>query len=282
MIELEQVSNSVWAYTGQETHGNVACIKLDGELVMVDSGMDPVTIAEIRKKAEERTGAVFKYLVLTHPHTDHVFGNQAFNDCEIIATKPVAEIMKQNKQSQWSKEKLEERRENNPEFKEKWKDLRIILPTTTFTGTYVIEGEERKVKIVETGGHTKGDVYLFVPDEEILIAGDLLFARAYPYGGDPTADPYKWVKGFDEMIQLNPEKIVPGHGPVSTVDELNVHKNYMEKVLEKMEEAVRNGVSKEELTTLEWPEFPYELDPARHQGMMEQTFKVVRRTMKQQ
>ena len=43
-----------------------------------------------------------RYLLLTHSHGDHVFGSQAFEDCEIIAQRLLKERMEANLKSEWS------------------------------------------------------------------------------------------------------------------------------------------------------------------------------------
>lgn len=271
MIEIEQVSNAIWAHTKGKTRGNVACIQLKDGLVMVDSGMDPVTIRKFRGKMENRTNTAFEYLVITHSHPDHVFGNQVFEDCEIISSQGVYDIMEEKKASDWKKEKLLKEVEG-PELKEKWTNLRIVLPTKTFQNEYTIQ-DGKIVRIVETQGHTKGSAYLYIPDEETIIAGDLLFAHSYPYGGDPTADIYAWVQALEELIDLEAKKVVPGHGPVTTRNELKVHREYLQTVIKRMEEAITNGMKKKEIETHEWPDFPYEVDPDRHKSLLKRTYK---------
>ncbi|NIQ05385.1 MAG: MBL fold metallo-hydrolase [Candidatus Korarchaeota archaeon] len=278
MIELERVSDSVWAHTKGKTRGNGAFIKLKDNLVMVDTGMDPVTTKNLREQAEKETGLPFKYVILTHYHTDHVFGNQVFEDCEILSTKATYNIMKKNKEVQWTEENLKERMKETPELKKKWKDLRIVLPTKTFEERYTIEEAGKKVRIVEANGHTEGDVYVYLPDEDILIVGDLLFAKTYPYGGDPTADPYLWIQALDEMIKSHPKKVVPGHGPITKTEELKLHRNYLNDLVEEMKRFVKLGRRKAELEAYDnWPDFPYEVDTDRHQSMLEHTYEFVKK-----
>lgn len=279
MVQFEQVSDSVWAHTKGKTRGNVAFIKLGESLVMIDSGMDPITIRKFREKAEEMTHESFKYLVITHHHPDHVFGNQIFEDCEIIATKAVYEIMKKNKESVWKRENLQERMKKDPELREKWENLRIVLPSHTFEEEYTIRERGESLKIVETHGHTRGSVYVFLPDDEIVIAGDLLFAKTYPYAGDPTADPYAWVQALHEIKKLRPKKIVPGHGPITTVKELTLHQEYLESLIDKMEARIKKGITKDELDSYEWAEFPYKTDAKRRASMMAHMYETVKKKL---
>ncbi|MCG3226197.1 MAG: MBL fold metallo-hydrolase [Candidatus Heimdallarchaeota archaeon] len=277
MFELEQVSENVWAHTKGETRGNVAFIKMKQSGIMVDTGMDPITAKIARDTAEKEMGVPIKYLVITHHHGDHVFGNQVLEDCEIISSKDMKEIMEEQVSKNWTKEKLEERMDQVPEFREKWADLRFVLPTVTFEGEYTIEEEGVKVEIVQTNGHTRGSSYLFIPSDNIVITGDLLFAETFPYGGDPTADPYLWIDAYTQMIYLNPAKVVPGHGPITFKEELEIQQKYLEMLVKKIEDLVVDGLTKEEvLERTDFPEFPYEVDANRVKAMLERCFDVIK------
>ena len=277
MFKLEQVSENVWAHTKGETRGNVAFIRIKGSGVMVDSGMDPKTAKIARETAEKEMEVPIKYLIITHHHADHVFGNQALEDCDIISSKDTKEIIDEQISTNWTKDKLEERMEQVPEFKEKWADLRFVKPTITFEGEYIIEENGEKVEIVQTNGHTRGSSYLYIHNDNVVIAGDLLFAETYPYGGDPTADPYLWIDAYTQMIYLNPAKVVPGHGPITFKEELEIQQKYLETLVKKIEDLVVDGITKEEIhERTDLPKFPYEVDPNRVKTMLERCYDVIK------
>jgi glyoxylase-like metal-dependent hydrolase (beta-lactamase superfamily II) len=63
------------------------------------------------------------------------------------------------------------------------------------------------------GAHSPEDVMVYVVEERLLFAGDLLFAGRVPFVGN--ADSKGWLKAMDKMIALKPAVVVPGHGPAS-------------------------------------------------------------------
>ena len=277
MFELEQVSENVWAHTKGETRGNVVFVRLKGIGIMVDSGMDPKTAKVAREAAEKEMNVPIKYLVITHHHADHVFGNQALEDCEIISSKDTKEIIEEQISTNWTKEKLEERMEQVPEFRDKWEELKFILPTTTFVGEHLLEEDGEKLEIIQTNGHTRGSSYLYLETDNVVITGDLLFAERFPYGGDPTADPYLWIDAYTQMIYLNPDKVVPGHGPVTFKEELEIQRKYLEMLVKKLEDLVVDGVIKEDIfERKDLPEFPYEVEPNRLKSMLERCYDVIK------
>ncbi|NPD89292.1 MAG: MBL fold metallo-hydrolase [Asgard group archaeon] len=247
MVKFEQVSNSVWAHVERETFGHVAFVKLKDSIVFIDSGYFPKVIKKAREQAEKITGLPVKQLIITHHHGDHVLGNQFFDDCEIICSQPILEILK----SYWRDENIDSLRNKEPED---FGDLKFVFPNKTFEGEYVIYNENLTLNIIQTDGHTQGSSYIYIPEEEILIAGDLLFAEEIPYFGDDTTDPYKWIEAYKEMISLSPKVIIPGHGPISKIEEMKLQLDYMEKVVSWMESYIEEGGKKENLE--EMKDFP--------------------------
>ena len=247
MFKFEKVSDSVWAHVEGETFGHVAFVKIKKSLVFIDSGYYPKVIKEARKQAEEMTGLPVKQLILTHHHGDHVLGNQFFDDCEIISSKPILEIL----EAYWTEENVENLRKREPES---FEDLRFVFPTKTFEGEYIIHDENLTLKIIQTNGHTRGSCYIFIPEEEILIAGDLLFANEIPYFGDDTTNPYLWIEAYKKIIAHSPKVIIPGHGPISDIKEMGRQLEYMEKSVEWMENYIENGGKKEDIDRVE--DFP--------------------------
>jgi len=252
MFEFEKITDSVWAHTKGDTFGHVAFVKLKDRLVFIDSGYYPKVIEDARKIAEEMTGLSVKQLIITHHHGDHVLGNQVFEDCEIISSKPILKILSEY----WTEENTENLRKREPES---FSNLKIVLPNKTFEEEYIITDGNLTLEIVQTNGHTKGSSYVFVPEEEVLIAGDLLFANEIPYFGDKTTDAYSWIEAYKKMIDLSPKIIVPGHGPLSNVDEMRRQLDYMEKCVKWMENYINNGGKKEDLENVDdFPLLDYE------------------------
>jgi glyoxylase-like metal-dependent hydrolase (beta-lactamase superfamily II) len=240
MVKFEQVTDSVWAHVEGETFGHVAFVKLKESLVFVDSGYYPKVIKEARNKAEVMTGLPVKHLIITHHHGDHVLGNQHFDDCEIISTKPILDILK----AYWIEDNIESIRKREPES---FGDLQFVFPNIIFEDEYIIQDDNLTLRIKQTNGHTKGSSYVFIPEEEVIIAGDLLFANEIPYFGDDTTDPYEWIEAYKEMIALSPKIIIPGHGPISDIQEIKNQLKYMEEVVDWMENYIQKGGKKEDL-----------------------------------
>ena len=257
MVNFEQISDSVWSNTEKETFSQVSFIKLEKSLVFVDSGYYPKIIKKARKLAEEITGLPTKYLIITHHHGDHVLGNQFFDDCEIISTKKTFNILEELVRTRWRDENLEKIRKENPK---EFDILKIVLPNKTFEGEYKISEGDMVLKIIQTNGHTAGSCFVYLPKEEVIIGGDLVFSHQIPYFGDETADPYLWIEAYEKMIDLNPAIVIPGHGPITDIEQLQLQLEYMKDCINWMIDYIKNGGKKEDLDSMvDFPMLDYDL-----------------------
>ena len=244
-MRLDRVSERVRANCEGLTGGNVGVVVIEGSVAAVDAQY-PVSAADFRKSIPTVTEKPVTHLLLTHVHGDHVFGNQAFEDCEIVSHYRLKERMEESLRNEWApgnlEKMLEDVRRNRPERAYLFEGLRIVLPTTTFEEAWGVDG----VEMIHTGGHTDCSSVVYVPEDRVLFAGDLIFAKTFPWAGDPTADPDAWMEAFERMLSMDVEAIVPGHGPLCDLEEVEAQLEWFEAVREEMSGLIDDGASEEE------------------------------------
>jgi len=241
-LTYEKVTENVYAITDGSTRGNVAAFVLPSEIIFVDSGMSLPIIKKFREELEKETGKKVSTLVITHTHGDHVFGNQVFSDCRIIASKHTKERMVVSKENDWTPEKIEEWKKT-AEDPTALDGLEIVLPTESFEHAIEIDDYDTKIIIKNTGGHTAGSSYVYYPEAKALIAGDNLFINSFPWAGDQSANPQAWIDAFKEYLSLDVEFFIPGHGPISSKAEVQEYLDYFEKVVILMHKMITEGFS---------------------------------------
>ncbi len=249
---------SVWDYSPGETSSHMSFINLETFLVMVDTGMDPKKTKKMREFAEKETGKQFKYVLITHHHGDHTFGTKVFSDCDIVSSRSTHDILEQKVQGDY-------------------RDKEIVLPNITFEGEYKIKDGFREIRFIETHGHTQGSSFVYLPDEHVIITGDLLFADMFPFAGDPSVNPYLWVEAFQKMIELKPNLVIPGHGPISSVKELIEGQKLVKDMLEYVEAKVAKNYSIQEIKdSTDLPDFCAEAFNGWVDRTIEAFYKVVK------
>ncbi|UJG44528.1 MAG: MBL fold metallo-hydrolase [Candidatus Heimdallarchaeum endolithica] len=280
MVEFIKITPSVYAHVMGETRGNVAFINLRTSIAFIDSGIYPTVAKEARKVAEETTGLKTKYLIITHYHSDHILGNQVFEDCKIISSKDTYNLIKKDAEERFSEDNIKKYIKENPELRDKWKGLRIVLPNETFEEKYILKEGEKTLEIVQVGGHTKGSSYVYFKEEEVVIVSDLLFSETFPYAGDETSDIQQWIKALQIIKKLQPNIVVPGHGPITSVKEIDTYIHYFEEFAEKIEKYVKEDKPLEDINIeKDLPSFPYHVDETRIKMMVEHVYHTIKGKM---
>lgn len=273
-MRLDRVSERVYANTEGKTGGNVGIIILEDGVAAVDAQY-PVSGAAFRRSIPSVTRKPVTHLLLTHYHGDHVFGNQAFEDCEIVAHRLLKEKMEENLRTVWAPSNLERMmedvRRSRPERAWLYEGLRIVLPTRVFEERFTVDG----VEMIHMGGHTAGSSVAYVADDRLLFAGDLVFAETFPWAGDPTANPDTWIEAFKAILSMDIETIVPGHGPICDRSEIKTQLDWFEAVRDEMKRLIAEGASMEEAVEHDgYPSFYESERPERRDDSLRQWYRV--------
>jgi glyoxylase-like metal-dependent hydrolase (beta-lactamase superfamily II) len=206
---LEQLAEGVYAYTAQGDP-NVGCIVGTESVLAIEARATPRMAQEWIDVVRTLTQLPFGDLVLTHYHAVRTLGAAAFSARRIIAHARTAEWIEERGLQDWASEQARMPRlfngaETIPG---------LTRPTETFEESMTLELGNRRVELRHVGrGHTAGDLVVWLPDERICFAGDLVEAQAAPYMGDAhVAD---WAGGtLDRVAALGAEQLVGGRGPV--------------------------------------------------------------------
>ncbi len=273
-LRLEKLSEGVYANTEGLGGGNIGVITLDGITVAVDSGY-PASAFEFRRSAEELIKRRVTHLILTHIHSDHIWGAVAFEDCDILAHVRLAEKVSENLKGQWSHEGLrkylEELKKQAPDRLKLMEGLHIIQPKTTFTSGLRIG----PVEITHIGGHTDCSSIVTVRGSGVVFSGDLLFVSRFPFAGDETADPDAWIAGLESIIALKPDSIVPGHGPICGIFEVEKQIDWFRAVRSEMMELIEKNATEDEVAKHDFPKLYEAQRPELPQAAWRQWYRVL-------
>jgi len=252
-MKLHKISEHVYANWDGETGGNVGIIELEDKVLAVDAQY-PGSAKKFREAIRNVTDKPVTHLLLTHVHGDHVWGNQVFEDTNIVSHERLKEKMSMSLQNEWAPGNLEKLLESYKEASpERWwlyEGLRIVLPSITFKTQYEIEG----IKFIHTGGHSDCSSIVYVPEDRVVFAGDLLFVGRYPWAGDPTANPTTWIAAFEAILDLEADKIVSGHGPLCNNKEVEDQLKWFKDIRYMMRGMIADGVQVNEAVEYKFPE----------------------------
>jgi glyoxylase-like metal-dependent hydrolase (beta-lactamase superfamily II) len=205
---LEELADGVYAYTA-EGDPNVGAVVGPECVVAVDARATPTHARTWLDELRRRTDKPVRYLVLTHYHAVRTLGASAFEAQEVVAHEHTR---------RWILERGERDFESElRRFPRLFRGIESVpgltLPTLTFDRALALQLGARELQVRWLGrGHTEGDAVVWLPQERVLFAGDLVEARAAPYMGDAFV--LDWLgPTLDSLEQLGAETIVPGRGP---------------------------------------------------------------------
>ncbi|MEJ5228611.1 MAG: MBL fold metallo-hydrolase [Pseudothermotoga sp.] len=188
---IQRVTDKVFV-VGMEGSANVVIISLPKGVIVVDTSLFPEKAQKIREFVESVLRKQILFVMNTHYHPDHTFGNVVFEDLQIISSNLTNEKMRM----------MDE---------EYLKDLpstsKIVPASTTFRDEY----REGPILLKRVGGHTPDSSVLIFEQEKVLIAGDLVFNEFHPEIVQDS-DIVEWLEVLENFKKLKIEWVIPGHG----------------------------------------------------------------------
>jgi glyoxylase-like metal-dependent hydrolase (beta-lactamase superfamily II) len=246
---LQSIVERVFVDTSGKYGGNFGAVVLDDQVVMIDSGMVHPHMAVVKEWVGTEFSLPITKLVYTHSHGDHVLGAQGLGNVSRIGSEPMQQICLENMKDRWQKENLlkgyEPRKDEKPELWEALQTLEIQLPDITFRdGLEIGIGDELQVRLL--GGHTAGSSIVIVEPEHVVFIGDLIFNGMFPYIGDPSCNPDRWIMALQHVLAGDYNQVVSGHGPICKNEELEYQIEFFENFRSTVKDAINDGLTHED------------------------------------
>ncbi|MFJ2604458.1 MBL fold metallo-hydrolase [Streptomyces sp. NPDC087425] len=235
----------LWSPGHAGTWGFANCLLVTSgeQAALIDTPYDqPMTDALIAAAAPVLpAGVAVSTIVNTHVNGDHTFGNGSFPGAEIIATKASAEHLCREPTPQQMHVLTHETPADAPlgwyireHFgRYAYQGVDAVPPTVTFSGRHALRVGDIDVDLIEVGpAHSAGDLIVHFPSRRVVCAGDIVFAGDHPVHWDgPLA---RVIAACETILALDPEVIVPGHGPVQSPQEVRGYLAYLRELEERV------------------------------------------------
>jgi cyclase len=222
--DLREAAEGVWAAIVDDDApavGNAAIVDTGLETLVFDTTLSVRLAARLREDAARLTGREPTILVNSHWHGDHTLGNQSFAGLRILSTQRTKELVETT-----GAERLAQNKQlYSDEFPELL-EVELTPPTETFDDLRELGRAEL---VTYGGGHTESDAVLWLADAGVLLSADLVVIDWHPWVGD--GDVHSWREILARLGELDPEVVVPGHGPVGTCDDIDLMDAYLETLL---------------------------------------------------
>jgi len=245
---MERVTPNVFTTTRLRGCNPSFVTTADG-VVVIDTPQLPTRAVAMREEAE-RHGPI-RYLINTENHVDHIFGNYWFRGAgEVVNHRALWEIfMDPGAALDPFAYALEAIPSDDPAGAALLPDRDAYyadLPrgTVVFTGDLTLELGDHTFHCLWTPGHTPGQLAVHVPEERAVFTGDTIFSGVQTWLMTSNVD--QWLEALERIRQLDVDHVVPGHGPVVTLDYVQTQRAVLLAWKAAVADAVAKGWSREE------------------------------------
>jgi quinoprotein relay system zinc metallohydrolase 2 len=243
---LENLGNGIYVHHGQHLdidtgyQGDICNISFvigSKGVAVIDTGGSLKVGNQLRDAIKKITDKPILYVINTHVHPDHIYGNAAFlpDHPQFVGHVKLADMM-------------DLRKEGYTKLNEKYlgadaKGSDIVKPSIKVSDSLELDLGDRALKITAYPvAHTNTDISVIDSKTSALFTGDLLFIERTPV---IEGDIKGLIAAIDILKTYPIKQVVPGHGPV-TNDGLTAFNNelrYLNAVLADVREAIKNGDS---------------------------------------
>lgn len=185
-----------------------------------------------------------RYLINTHDNFDHASANTllAQKGAIIISSEACRSILTAK-----GAREFRERIAQDDTLRQKYGLSSLSMPDITTDGRLYLNLGERTLELYSAGhAHTPGDLVVYLPKEEILFTGDILFNGCHPV--TQNADTANWIKVLAELSNMPLQLTVPGHGEIADgKSNLETLQSYFQIFHFRIRELILQGLSLEEV-----------------------------------
>lgn len=234
---LRAVVPGVWFYQGDflsTGQCNSVVIERKNDFVIVDAN-SPGGAAAVQAEVRRLSSKPVRYVLLTHHHGDHIYGNALWTRAGAItvAHKTMVGELARIEPARWRMAAA-----RDPEMAGLGDTPEA--PRQTFDGPqWILDSDERRIEVYSFGAaHTRDDVVVYLPREQVLCTGDMALNTSLNSFVD--SDFRHWPKALSAAAQLRARHILPGHGAPGGVEILEGQAQF----LAALDSAITDGLGR--------------------------------------
>lgn len=234
--QIVELANGVYARLHEGlTNGGI--IVGDDGVLLVDSLRVPSFARDLIADVKKITDKPIHYVVDTHSHWDHSWGNEEFPDSTIIGhTNARAEMLDLEKRDWWMNRVVSA---GDP-WSEEARTVKITPPDLTFDEKMSLHFGDRRIDLIYLGrAHTSGDIFIHLPDDGLLFTGDVAQDGGVPFMLDGY--PKDWVGTDTRLAEVPCDRFMAGHGPIGAPAALGEARDFIIAIADGVESAIADG-----------------------------------------
>jgi glyoxylase-like metal-dependent hydrolase (beta-lactamase superfamily II) len=196
-------------------HDVSVCVIRDSDgFAVVDTRGSPRQADEIRADLRELGSQAVRWVVNTHAHFDHCFGNQRFGPGSDLNVPVYGHVLAPAHLDEHERPALADSIARGEEPADEWREVVITPPTDLVGDRHVLDLGDRSVDLLHLGrAHTDNDLVLHIADASAWLLGDVIEESGPPFYGSDCF-PLEWPQTIGRLLGLLEDGavLVPGHG----------------------------------------------------------------------
>ena len=226
---------------------NVGIVVGDTATLVVDTGLGPRNGQTIVREVAKVSRNTDLYVVSTHFHPEHAGGEMAFPERATI----VRAQAQQRDIDELGQDFVSRFSTFTPVMEELLQGVVFPAADMIFERDHTLDLGGLRVRVMARGPtHTRGDTMVFVEDDGVLLAGDVVMNKAFLAFNSPSSSVDTWLASLDELSLLRPDHVVPSHGRMGDASLIAAQRGYLQTVRNRVRELKRAGRTADETAEL--------------------------------
>jgi cyclase len=244
--EFKKLADGVYAYVGKLNDANAMVVVTSQGVVVIDTGNNQPETRNILKHIQSVTQQPVRYVIITQNHGDHIGGTPLFSPpATVILHERVAKDW-----SSWKSYQINTWRKRFPDRTEALKDFHPMDAAVTFFDRMTLRLGGKIIELIYVDDkYNPGDIAVWLPQDGVLHGGFAAYKERHPdirpdYSHGTTVG---MMKQLEALIALKPKIVVPAHGPVMGVGDLQVMVDYLLLARQRVRGMMEKGMALAEI-----------------------------------
>jgi len=244
--QITKFGDGIYVYVGQNFKSNTGIILTQDGVVLIDSGHDPTDSRAVMDAVKKLTSMPVRFLIDTEPHPDHTTGHFVFSPpATIIATAGAGESMRNRERQE--PDRIAKLAAKSPEMKAALEGYRFIPPQVEYSDKMTLYVGERTFELKYLKGvHSEADTAIWLPKEHMLFSASAFVSEQINIFR-PFVNISDILAAGRMMKALNPEHVIPGHGPPTTAKLFDDGEKYYALLVDRVAAKVKEGKSLDDI-----------------------------------
>ena len=255
--QVKKLADGVYVYVGKNFNSNTGIVLTDDGVVLIDSGHAPTNSRAVADIVKKLTPMPVRILIDTEPHPDHTTGHFVFaQTATIIAAAGAGNSMRGRERD--NPQRIQQLAATSPAMKAALEGYKFIPPHVEYQQKATVNFGGRTFELTYMKNvHSEADTAVFLPKERVIFSASAFVAEQINIFRPNVTIPDILAAG-KMMKALNPEHVVPGHGPPGTVKIFDDGEKYYALLVERVGAMIKAGKSLDEIKKdLKMPEYAH-------------------------